>query len=107
VTKPVTAHLPDHLTRFAEAEVAAGHFASVEDVIEAGVEALRKRQEPHEAIAAGDTSPDFEGNPLDKPRLPRRPPETKSLAQLFAESPLKGLELTFERDKDIGRPVRL
>jgi hypothetical protein len=31
----------------------------------------------------------------------------KSLAQLFAESPLKGLDLKFERDQDTGRPVSL
>ena len=31
----------------------------------------------------------------------------KSLAQLFAESPFKGLDLKFERDADTGRPVKL
>lgn len=31
----------------------------------------------------------------------------KSLAQLFAESPFKGLDLKFERDPDTGRPVKL
>jgi Arc/MetJ-type ribon-helix-helix transcriptional regulator len=31
--KSITTHLPDHLARFAEAEVAAGRFASVENVI--------------------------------------------------------------------------
>jgi hypothetical protein len=36
-----------------------------------------------------------------------RPPGRKSLAQLFAESPLKGLDLRFERDPDTGRPVKL
>lgn len=36
-----------------------------------------------------------------------RPKDRKSLAQLFAESPLKGLDLTFERDRDMGRPVKL
>jgi hypothetical protein len=38
-----------------------------------------------------------------KKRLPGR----KSLAQLFAESPLKGLDLKFERDSDTGRPLPL
>ena len=38
-----------------------------------------------------------------KPSLAGR----KSLAQLFAESPLKGLDLKFERDQDVGRPVKL
>ncbi len=36
-----------------------------------------------------------------------RAADRKSLAQLFAESPLKGLSLTFERDQDTGRPVKL
>jgi hypothetical protein len=36
-----------------------------------------------------------------------RPTGRKSLAQLFAESPLKGLDLKFERDQDMGRPVDL
>jgi len=36
-----------------------------------------------------------------------RPAGRKSLAQLFAESPLKGLDLKFERDQDMGRPVKL
>lgn len=31
----------------------------------------------------------------------------KSLARLFAESPLKGLDLQFERDADTGRSVEL
>jgi hypothetical protein len=30
----------------------------------------------------------------------------KSLARLFAESPLKGLNLAFERDQDQGRPLK-
>jgi len=31
----------------------------------------------------------------------------KSLAQLFAESPFKGLDLDFEKDRDIGRDTEL
>ena len=38
-----------------------------------------------------------------KPRASGR----KSLARLFADSPLKGLDLKFERDPDMGRPVKL
>jgi hypothetical protein len=36
-----------------------------------------------------------------------RAPGRKSLARLFAESPLKGLDLKFDRDPDMGRPVKL
>jgi hypothetical protein len=40
------------------------------------------------------------------PAGPKQQPEgRKSLAQLFAESPLKSLDLKFERDPDMGRPV--
>jgi hypothetical protein len=45
----------------------------------------------------------LEGAAAAKPR----PAGRKSLAQLFAESPLKGLDLKFERDQDTGRPVEL
>ncbi|MGB6690484.1 MAG: hypothetical protein WBE76_21830 [Terracidiphilus sp.] len=31
----------------------------------------------------------------------------KSLAQLFADSPFKGLDVDFERDPDIGRDIAL
>jgi hypothetical protein len=36
-----------------------------------------------------------------------RPPGRKSLAQLFAESPFRGLDLDFERDLDLGRDIEL
>ncbi len=38
---------------------------------------------------------------------PKRPAGRKSLDRLFAESPLKGLNLTLERNPDTGRPVKL
>lgn len=39
--------------------------------------------------------------------IQKRPAGKKSLAQLFADSPFKGLDLKFERDPDTGRPVSL
>lgn len=39
--------------------------------------------------------------------MPQRPSGRKSLAQLFPESPFKGLDLDFERDPDIGREFAL
>jgi putative addiction module CopG family antidote len=107
------AHLPEYLARFAEAEVAAGHFASVDDVLTAGVEALaekQRRQQRHDtnisainaALEEGETSGLAEDGVFERVRarlgLPRRPAERKSLAQLFAESPLKGLDLNVERN---------
>jgi hypothetical protein len=37
----------------------------------------------------------------------RRLAGRKSLPELFAESPLKGLDLRFDRDPDVGRSVKL
>jgi len=37
----------------------------------------------------------------------QRAPGRKSLAQLFAESPFRGLDLDFQRDGDLGRDVEL
>jgi hypothetical protein len=37
----------------------------------------------------------------------KRPPRRKSLVELFAESPLRGLDLDFSREKSTGRSVDL
>jgi len=46
--------LPEDIARMAEAQVAAGNFASVEDVVRAGVEAVerraRRQQEKRDAL---------------------------------------------------------
>ena len=43
-----------------------------------------------------------------KAKTPKAAPEPrKNLVQLFAESPLAGSELTFDRDRDFGRDVEL
>jgi antitoxin ParD1/3/4 len=39
------ADLPEDIARMAEAQVAAGRFASVEDVVRAGVEAVERRSQ--------------------------------------------------------------
>ena len=39
------ADLPESVARYAEAQVTAGRFASVEDVLAAGVEALKAREQ--------------------------------------------------------------
>lgn len=112
MARPLTASdLPPDLARFAEAEIAAGHFASVEDVLRAGKEALEHEQEGRALPRAAIATASGEDAPLDRVRakhgLPPRPAGRKSLAQLFAESPLKGLDLKIERDRDEGRPVGL
>lgn len=35
--------LPEHVARYAKAQVASGRFSSIEDVLSAGVEALQER----------------------------------------------------------------
>jgi putative addiction module CopG family antidote len=56
MARPISSSdLPPDLARFAEAEVAAGHSASVEDVLRAGKEALeqqQRRRARHEAKLA-------------------------------------------------------
>ena len=44
---------------------------------------------------------------LQDAAVSKRPAGRKSLSQLFAEPPLKGLDLKFERDPDTGRPIEL
>ena len=46
-------------------------------------------------------------NPTGSQPGRRRPDGEKSLPQLFAESPFKGLNLDFEGDRDFGRDASL
>jgi Arc/MetJ-type ribon-helix-helix transcriptional regulator len=39
------ANLPENVARYAQGQVSAGRFASIEDVLSAGVEALQERDE--------------------------------------------------------------
>jgi antitoxin ParD1/3/4 len=48
--------LPEDLARFAEAQVAAGRFASVEDVLRAGQKALERQQRNEGKLAALDAA---------------------------------------------------
>ncbi len=72
--------------RLVHEEIRSGHFRSVDELIVSGVHAWREK---HKSTAA-----------------PATPPQ-KSLLQFFRESPLVGLELEFERDKDTGRDITL
>lgn len=60
------ADLPEDIARLAEAQVAAGRFASVEEVVRAGVEAIatveQKRAAIRAALAEGEASGVFEGD---------------------------------------------
>lgn len=64
--------LPEDLLRLAEAQIAAGRAASLEDVVRAGIAALDREQRRYDsklaklraAIDDSDASPDFEGDPF-------------------------------------------
>jgi Arc/MetJ-type ribon-helix-helix transcriptional regulator len=67
--------------------ISAGGFKDAEEVI---IQALRSSPAAETPAAAPD-----------------RPAGRKSLAQLFADSPFKGLDIDFERETDCGRDVTL
>ena len=67
--------------------MSAGGFKDAEEVI---LQAL-KFSLPAEALAMAT----------------HRPAGRRSLAQLFADSPFKGLDIDFEREPDFGRDVTL
>ena len=64
-----------------------GRFHSVEEALDQAIQSIAPHENPSKRTA--------------------RPSGKKSLVQLFAESPLKGLDLNCERAKDTGRPVEL
>jgi serine/threonine protein kinase len=65
-------------------EIRNGHFQSVDDLIVSGVRAWRER------------------NPAPAAATPGQP-----LSEFFRQSPLVGLELNLERDRDPGRDLSL
>ena len=68
--------------------MAAGGFRNAEDVIVQALMSTPQADAPANAAR-------------------RTPAARKSLAQLFADSPFKGLDMNFERDSDYGRDVEL
>jgi Arc/MetJ-type ribon-helix-helix transcriptional regulator len=80
-------HQPELEQRVRE-QIQSGHFRTVDELLTKALDALQERQR---AESGG---------------LPR-PAGRKSLAELFAESPFKGLDIDYEREDDFGRDVRL
>jgi putative addiction module CopG family antidote len=76
MSRPLTSSdLPEDLARFADAQVADGRFANVEEVLRAGKEALERQQRDEQkmaalraAIAEGDASPDAPSGVFDRLR---------------------------------------
>ncbi len=73
------------------AHIRAGHAHDAGELFEKALDALDEKS-PAAAPAAAER---------------RRAAGRKSLAQLFADSPFKGLDLDFERDPGYGRDVSL
>lgn len=83
-------HKPE-LVRRVNAHIQNGEFRDTDELIEKALDALEeKKVATPSSITAS-----------------RRPPGRKSLAQLFADSPFKGLDIDFDRDPDCGRDVTL
>ena len=65
------------------------------------------------AAARGVDVPSYVATLIDQAARPverrkyQRPEGRKSLVELFAESPLHGLDLDFSRNKSTGRPIDL
>ncbi len=77
MARPIqAADLPEDIARIAEAQVAAGRFANIDEVVRAGVLALQREQEKHDALRAaleeGENSGIFDGNPFDSVRAELR-----------------------------------
>jgi Arc/MetJ-type ribon-helix-helix transcriptional regulator len=86
----MSVQLKPETERLVDEEIKRGHFQSVDELIVQGVCAWREKHHVDESKETPATCP--------------RPEGTKSLAQLFAESPFKGLAMNFERFPDILPP---
>lgn len=82
-------HKPELLQRM-NTHIQAGHFHDADELIEKALDALEGK--------APAPIP-----PVERRRAAGR----KSLAQLFADSPFKGLDIDFEREPDYGRDITL
>jgi hypothetical protein len=89
----MTLELKPEIERLVQEEIRRGRFHSVDEVIEQAVYALRDKHEVSQ--------------PVETPVVEHPPEQVKSLAQLFAESPFKGLAMSFERFPDVLPPVDL
>ncbi|MGA2115641.1 MAG: hypothetical protein ABSH56_12945 [Bryobacteraceae bacterium] len=81
-------HNPE-LERRVREQIQRGQFHTLDDLLEKALDALEGKE-------TASASP-----------LRERPAGRKSLVELFAESPLEGLDLDFSRNKSGARPVDL
>jgi Arc/MetJ-type ribon-helix-helix transcriptional regulator len=92
----MTVQLKPETARLVQEEISSGNFHSVDEIIVQGVEARREQTQSSRRA----------GMPAKRHRSDGKNGK-KSLAQLFAESPFKGLSMNFERFPDILPPVDL
>jgi hypothetical protein len=81
----MTIHIRPETEQLVREELRSGHFQTVDDLIVAGVRAWREQH-------------------LEAPIAP---PSPQPLSAFFRHSPLVGLELTLESDRDPGRDLSL
>ena len=84
-------HKPELVERV-NAHIEAGYAHDADELFEKALDALDEKSLVPAPASAAES---------------RRAAGRKSLAQLFADSPFKGLDLDFERDPDYGRDVEL
>jgi len=82
-------HNPELEQRVRE-QIQRGQFHNVDDLLEKALDALEEKETGASPLTHYE-----------------RPAGRKSLVELFAESPLKGLDLDFSRNKSGARPVDL
>ena len=84
----MTIELKPEQERILQEALRHGRFQSMEEALDRAIQSIAP---PAEA----------------PPKRGRRQPGKPSLVELFAQSPLKGMDLKIERSKDPGRPVDL
>jgi uncharacterized protein (DUF2267 family) len=92
----MTIELKPELEQVIAQAIQAGVIHDANEALDITLETLRSRLTARETL-----------NLAERPASRKRPAGRKSLAQLFAESPFRGLDLNFERDSDTGCPVEL
>lgn len=64
MNKPATVELPEHLLTFVESQVAAGHYGSLSEAVQAALRLLEEQEARlehlREALAEGEDSPVIE-----------------------------------------------
>jgi hypothetical protein len=90
----VTVRLKRDQAQIVAEAIRAGLIRTPDDVVEVGVETIRQQLNAGTEVRPSDNTV-----PVHQ--------RARNLVELFAESPFKGLDLDFERDRDTGRNIEL